>query len=171
MQNAKPPFKFCFPVASVAPSPSCVQPTAPKEGICFPLPRYGSSGICSGIPGNRRMDLRNVNPIHFCKDCMGGARWLWKLLLSPPPAAQTERPRLDSHVVERAPAAVGVSRAQALPAGRVLLAGLHGHPGHLRRKQTHGLSAPRHAAGKRNKSSSRCCLTSLSNTIAIHKLK
>lgn len=69
-------------------------------------------------------------------------------------------PRLDLHVVERAPAAVGVSRAQALPAGRVLLAGLHGHPGHLQRKQTHGLSAPLRTAGKRNESSSRSCFAS-----------
>lgn len=67
------------------------------------------------------------------------------MLLSSPPAAQTKWPRLDLHVVERAPAAVGVPRAQALPAGRVLLAGLHGHPGHLQRKQTHGFkcSSPR----------------------------
>lgn len=45
-------------------------------------------------------------------------------------------PRLDLHVVEGAPATVGVPRAQALLAGGVLLTGLHGHPGHLQGKHT-----------------------------------
>lgn len=48
-------------------------------------------------------------------------------------------PRLDSHVVEGAPAAVGVPRAQALLARRVLLTGLHGHTGHLQGNHTHSV--------------------------------
>lgn len=67
----------------------------------------------------------------------GGGSWgLRELLLPSLPLAWMRGPRPDLHVVERAPAAVGVSRAQALPAGRVLLAGLHGHPGHLQGRST-----------------------------------
>jgi len=100
---------------------------------------------------------------------MRGAWRLWEPLFSPPPEAQATRPRLDLHVVERAPAAVGVPRAQALAAGRVLLAGLHGHPGHLPRKHTQGLSAPRRRQAEQEQLRVLLRRFGSSNTTAIRK--
>lgn len=77
------------------------------------------------------MDLGNFSLTCFVWEALGAA------------LVTGAQPRLDLHVVQGAPAAVRVPRAQALLAGRVLLTGLHGHPGHLQGTHTHsGLLCP-----------------------------
>lgn len=80
------------------------------------------------------MDSRDFNVICFLQ--LGRLLGVVKAAFPIAATGVDAGPRPDLHVVERAPAAVGVSRAQALPAGRVLLAGLHGHPGHLQGRST-----------------------------------
>lgn len=86
---------------------------------------------CRKHPGEEKDGFEGLQP-HFA-EMSNGKHWV--LLRG------ASLPWSDLRVVQCAPAAVRVPRAQALCTGRVLFTGLHGHTGHLQGQGTSTASA------------------------------